>query len=129
MLLKQVLEIFELLDDPHASGQAVRELFISRGADEVTVTRVGGRDGSTDCISVRIAGKGKTGAPTLGIIGRLGGLGARPAVTGFVSDGDGALAALSAALKLIEMRKRGDILPCDVIVSTHICPDAPTEAP
>ncbi|MGO0916215.1 DUF1177 family protein, partial [Clostridioides difficile] len=37
-------------------------------------------------------GKLKGGdAPTLGILGRLGGIGARPEVIGFVSDGDGAL--------------------------------------
>lgn len=51
---------------------------------------------------------------------------ARPEVTGFVSDGDGALAALSAAAKLLDMQKNGDYLEGDVIISTHICPDAPT---
>ena len=65
-------------------------------------------------------------APTIGLLGRLGGLGARPEVTGFVSDGDGALAALSAAAKLLDMQKNGDYLEGDVIISTHICPDAPT---
>ena len=45
---------------------------------------------------------------------------------GAVSDGDGALAALTAALKLVEMNENGDVLEGDVIVATHICPDAPT---
>lgn len=90
-----------------------------------------GERGTTDSIKILIAGsEGKTAggtAPTLGIIGRLGGLGARPTMTGFVSDGDGALAAVAAGLKLAEMHTNGDILKGDVIVSTHICPDAPTQ--
>ena len=45
---------------------------------------------------------------------------------GAVSDGDGAVAALTAALKLVEMHENGDVLEGDVIVATHICPDAPT---
>lgn len=43
-----------------------------------------------------------------------------------MSDGDGALAAVAAAAKLVQMAKRGDRLPGDVIITTHICPDAPT---
>lgn len=77
-----------------------------------------------------IPGKnGKSGggtAPTLGIIGRLGGLGARPERIGFVSDGDGALAAIATGVKLGLMAQRGDQLPGDVIITTHICPNAPT---
>ncbi|MER6899770.1 DUF1177 domain-containing protein, partial [Amycolatopsis sp. NPDC000740] len=49
-----------------------------------------------------------------------------PEVTGFVSDGDGAAAALAAAAKLLSMRARGDVLAGDVLIGTHICPDAPT---
>ena len=43
-----------------------------------------------------------------------------------MSDGDGAVAALTAALKLVEMNENGDVLEGDVLVATHICPDAPT---
>lgn len=64
--------------------------------------------------------------PTLGILGRLGGLGARPEMIGYVSDGDGALAALAIVAKLLDMKKKGDVLPGDIFISTHICPDAPT---
>ena len=42
------------------------------------------------------------------------------------SDGDGALAALTVALKLAEMHHNDDILEGDVIIGTHVCPDAPT---
>ena len=89
-----------------------------------------GPKGTTDFVRIIIKGSdGKLSggsAPTLGVTGRLGGLGARPEMIGFVSDGDGALTAISAALKLCEMKKKGDVLPGDVIVTTHVCPDAPT---
>jgi hypothetical protein len=65
-------------------------------------------------------------APTLGVIGRLGGVGARPERIGLVSDADGAIAAIAVCAKLLRMRDRGDRLEGDVVVSTHICPDAPT---
>lgn len=131
MVLKQILEIFELMDKPQANGKELTDLLKSRGATEVSVETVTGDRGQTDSIKVLIAGsQGKTAggsAPTLGIIGRLGGLGARPTMTGFVSDGDGALAAVAAGLKLSEMHHNGDVLKGDVIISTHICPDAPTQ--
>ncbi|MBO0709317.1 MAG: DUF1177 domain-containing protein, partial [Candidatus Dormibacteraeota bacterium] len=63
-------------------------------------------------------------APTLGVIGRLGGVGARPARTGYVSDGDGALAALACALHLARVRGLGDDLAGDVRFATHVCPRA-----
>ncbi|UUZ97719.1 DUF1177 domain-containing protein [Paenibacillus sp. P25] len=72
-------------------------------------------------------GKSKGGsAPTFGIIGRLGGIGARPSRIGLVSDADGAVAAVAAGLKLADMQTKGDRLKGDVIITTHICPDAPT---
>lgn len=130
MLLRQVLDIYDLLDKPAASGEEVEGFLRSHGATDVTVERIGGERGGTDCIKVLIPGtSGKSSggsAPTLGIVGRLGGIGARPELIGAVSDGDGALAALAAALKLAEMHEAGDVLTGDVIVATHVCPDAPT---
>lgn len=105
MLYRQMLELFDMLDRPQACGEEVKKLMLERGADEVTVHTVEGTDdngnkGTTDCICILVKGKnGKSSggtAPTMGIIGRLGGLGARPEMIGFVSDGDGALAALTA---------------------------------
>lgn len=129
-MLKQVIDLFEILDRPDADGYKVAELFKETELKNIKVTRVKGEKGSTDFIRILIPGsEGKTNggkAPTLGIIGRLGGLGARPELIGFVSDGDGALAALSAGLKLGLMHRNGDILKGDVVVSTHICPNAPT---
>jgi hypothetical protein len=86
-------------------------------------------EGSTTFVRATVpgtAGKRSGGsAPTLGIIGRLGGIGARPALIGLVSDGDGAVTALACALKLGDMATAGDGLPGDVMVATHICPNAP----
>ena len=46
---------------------------------------------------------------------------------GLVSDADGAITAIAVALKLADMRKNGDMLDGDVIIATHICPNAPTQ--
>ena len=64
-------------------------------------------------------------SPTLGIIGRLGGIGARPHKIGLVSDADGAITALAAAAKIAVMRKKGDVLKGDVVIATHLCPSSP----
>lgn len=133
MLLRQVLELFDLLDKPSANGLEITNFIKNRGNEnvETIVDTVVGPKGNTDFVKILVKGKnGKSNhgtAPTLGIIGRLGGIGARPSLIGFVSDGDGALAALAAALKIAEMNKSGDVLFGDIIISTHICPTAPTK--
>ena len=38
MLVRQMLEIYDLLDTPQASGEAVAALLRERGAQDVTVT-------------------------------------------------------------------------------------------
>ncbi|ARF61436.1 MULTISPECIES: DUF1177 domain-containing protein [Streptomyces] len=133
-MLKYVLDIVELLDDPQVTGKAVvGYLDAAAGAEgsSAQVTTVMGDQGSTDFVLVRIPGsRGRASggdARTLGVVGRLGGIGARPEVTGLVSDADGATAAIATAAKLLDMRRRGDVLPGDVVVATHICPSAPTE--
>ncbi|SDZ44388.1 Protein of unknown function [Saccharopolyspora shandongensis] len=131
-MLKHVLDVVDLLDDPSITGaRVVAHLDEVAGESGLaTSTTVQGHQGTTDFVRVRIPGtRGKAAggdAPTLGVVGRLGGIGARPEVTGFVSDGDGAAAAISAAAKLLSMRARGDVLAGDVLISTHVCPDAPT---
>ncbi|WP_405079878.1 DUF1177 domain-containing protein [Paenibacillus chitinolyticus] len=130
MTLKQTMTVLDTLDSIYASGAKVKELFDAYPGVSVTVSKVSGEKGSTDFVKVVIPGtdgKSKGGsAPTFGIIGRLGGIGARPSRIGLVSDADGAVAAVAAALKLADMQTKGDALPGDVIVTTHICPDAPT---
>ena len=129
MVLKQVMEIYEILDSAKVNGQEVASFLKGRGITDVGITPIQSPRGSTEVVKVWIPGtKGrKSGgpSPTLGVIGRLGGVGARPQMIGLVSDADGAIAALSLALKLADMKKRGDALPGDVIVTTNICPNAP----
>ncbi len=128
-MLKQVMEIYELLDSPAVTGEDVANLLRSRGLTDISVKTIKGERGQTDFIKIRIPGtdgKQKAGsAPTLGVIGRLGGVGARPEMTGIVSDADGAITALSVALKLADMKAKGDELWGDVVVATHICPNSP----
>lgn len=131
MLLKQLVEVYDLLDDSRVDGKSVVDYLktIDPEVNAETYPLTGPR-GTTHMVKVRIPGSnGKEGGgsvPTLGILGRLGGLGARPEMIGYVSDGDGALAALTIAAKLLDMKNKGDVLPGDIFISTHICPDAPT---
>jgi hypothetical protein len=126
---RQALDLFEALDSAEADGAAAAAVLRRHGVENATVTTVSGTEGHTDFVRVVLEGtRGRSrgrDAPTLGVIGRLGGLGARPARIGFVSDGEGALVALTVAAKLGAMQQSGDALPGDVIVATHVCPRAP----
>jgi hypothetical protein len=131
-MLKQAIEVYELLDDARIDGTLVSAFLAGRGLSQISVLRIEGDRRSTDFVKILvpgISGKSKGGAsPTLGIIGRLGGIGARPERIGLVSDADGAVVALSCAAKLADMAQKGDLLAGDVIITTHICPHAPTQA-
>jgi hypothetical protein len=131
MALKQVLEILDLLDTATIDAAAIHDYFMNKGLDEseIDFQKVNENKGETLFIKIHIKGsdtqsKGKK-SPTLGIIGQLGGIGARPHKIGLVSDADGAISALAAAAKIAEMRARGDRLKGNVIVSTHLCPNSP----
>lgn len=125
MALRQVIDAYELLDSAHVNGAAVADCLARAGLSDIIVRRIEGAERFTDFIQIRVPGTDAE-APTLGIIGKLGGIGARPAQIGIVSDADGAIAAVALALKLAAMQTAGDVLPGDVILSTHICPAAPT---
>ena len=131
MLMKQIIDAYEVLDSTYVTGEKVKEYLLGIKPDaNIEVYELVGPKGSTDMLKVRIPGKnGKMNggdAPTIGLLGRLGGIGARPERIGFVSDGDGALCAVALAAKLLDMQKKGDFLEGDVFISTHVCPDAPT---
>jgi len=129
MSFAAVLAALDLLDSPTASGAEVAAALHAAGVDEVEVVPLRGESGGTDVVRAVVPGtrgrRAGADAPTLGIVGRLGGVGARPTHVGLVSDADGAVAAIACALKLGRMRQRGDRLPGDVILATHVCPDAP----
>lgn len=132
MSLQQTLCVYELIDSAAVSGDDIVALFTNFTAIEASSKTVQDEKGQSDFVRIVVPGsegklQGKN-APTLGIIGRLGGIGARPSRIGVVSDADGAIAAIAAALKLAEMREKGDVLLGDVIISTHICPTAPTRS-
>ncbi len=123
-MLSDVILIYDLLDDPNVNGSDIRKVFENYDV-EVRVKTLKSEKGKTDVVIVRIPGKGKENV--LGIIGQLGGVGARPNFLGLVSDGDGAVVALASALRLAKMRQKGDVLESDVVVATHVCPNAPIE--
>ena len=129
MLFKHLVDLYEILDTPNTSGAKVLEYLrsINNALDGETYT-LEGPNGTTDMIRIRIPGingKSTSGtAPTIGLLGHLGGLGSRPERIGFVSDGDGALTVLALAAKLLDMQKKGDCLEGDVFISTHVCPRA-----
>lgn len=123
-MFRAIQEVMELLESARAEGKTLQAWLHQNGARNVEVMRVEGEDGSTEFVRVTIASL-REGAPTLGIIGRLGGIGARPNKLGLVSDADGAIVALACAAKLAKLAKHGDMLPGNVIISTHICPTAP----
>lgn len=130
MSLSAVLAALDLLDAATVTGHVVADALRAAGLETIEVTPLTGPRGTTDAVRVAIPGSegrraGGT-APTLGIIGRLGGIGARPEQIGLVSDADGAVTAVACALKLARMRTQGDVLPGDVVVATNICPHAPT---
>lgn len=130
--MKQLIEVYDILDDSKVNGEKVKNYLLNIKQDaDIVVYPLKGDRGITDMIRIIIPGtKGKIRggeASTLGILGRLGGLGARPEMIGFVSDGDGALTVLAIAAKLLDMQTKGDYLEGDIIISTHICPNAPTK--
>ena len=130
-MLRQVLDVLDLIDTGTIDGQKITDLFSKYPNVIASTERVNGDAGYTDFVKIMIKGKtGKSnngGSPTLSIIGRLGGIGARPKYKGMVSDADGCVAALSVGLKLAQMQTYLDELEGDVVITTHICPNAPTE--
>ncbi|MCI6259684.1 DUF1177 domain-containing protein [Pyramidobacter sp. SM-530-WT-4B] len=132
MSLFHTMNALELLDSPSASGESVKKALTAAGVPEsqISVKTVHGPKGSTNFVKTWFYGsEGKHNggtAPTIGIVGRLGGVGARPERIGLVSDGDGAVSAVAVAMKLGDMAQKGDVLKGDVFVSTHICPNSPT---
>lgn len=126
MPLRHVLAALDLLDGPVRGSDVAPAL--EKAGLEVSVERVVD-GGATDFLCITVPGRaGKAGggtAPTTGIVGRLGGVGARPHALGLVSDGDGAVTAVAAALALARLAANGDRLDGDVVIATHVCPEAP----
>jgi Protein of unknown function (DUF1177) len=116
------------------NGQSVVTLFApwAEFGVKVAVTTVNNEppanpESATDFVSILIpgtSGKSRGGnARPLGIIGRNGAIGGRPVRIGMISDADGPIGAIAAALRLAKMKAGGDSLPGDVIVTTHLSKD------
>jgi hypothetical protein len=131
MALKQVIEIYELLEASFIEEKKLKDHFQEKGIDDTewNFHPVKGEKGETNFVKIQINGTDGRSlggrAPTLGIIGRLGGIGARPHKIGLVSDADGAITALASASKILDLRNKGDRLRGDVIITTHLCPTSP----
>ncbi|UCE41697.1 MAG: DUF1177 domain-containing protein [Candidatus Aminicenantes bacterium] len=131
MALKQVLEILDLMECAVIEEKIVSNYFMEKGLDKrnLELQSVRGEKGETTFVKIQIFGtdgrlRGGQ-SPTLGIIGRLGGIGARPDKIGLVSDADGAIAALACASKILDLNRKGDSLKGDIIISTHLSPSSP----
>jgi hypothetical protein len=134
MALSQVITAYDLLDSAIVMGNDVVDLFARYKSLGVVATSTAVNDDQpntdpswiTYFIKVLIPGTaGKTQAgtyPTLGVDGRSGSTGARPQEIGMVSDGDGPVCGLATALKLADMKSKGDDLLGDVIVTFHVSP-------
>lgn len=131
MAFKQVLEIWDMLERAVINENIIKTHYMEKGLSEqaLTLQSVTGEKGETTFIKIQIngtEGHAEGGqAPTLGIIGRLGGIGARPEKMGFVSDADGAIVAMASASKILDMSRKGDRLKGDVIITTHLSPCSP----
>ncbi|WP_116474735.1 DUF1177 domain-containing protein [Zobellella maritima] len=129
MSLQQTLTVYELLDGANVTGDAVLQLFepYREFGVEVSVEQVT-EESRADFIRILVKGEnGKSNggsARTLGLVGRNGAIGARPDRLGMVSDADGAVTVIAAALKLAQTKARGDRLEGDVIVTTHLSTNA-----
>ena len=74
MVLKQVIDVKEIIDDGRVSGKEIVKLFQNFEFINIEVTEVSGEKGKTDFVKIIIPGtNGKVNggsAPTIGIIGR-----------------------------------------------------------
>lgn len=124
MTFRAVLDTLDVLGRPDVRGGDVAEHLAPYGV-EVEVETVRGADAATDFVSCLVPGV-DADRPTLGIVGRLGGLGARPEQIGLVSDADGAIVAIAAAAQLGLLATLGERVAGPVRVHTHICTRART---
>ena len=126
--MKHVIDAIDLLDRKEVLPDDVEKFFKKYNIENYELKEIKGTKGKTLFVKIFIEfvkEESEKQIKTLGIIGRLGGVGARPHFVGLVSDADGAIVALATAFKLAEMKTRGDYLNCNVIITTHISTHSP----
>lgn len=129
MSFKSAMKAYEVLDSAYVTGEQVVKMFLEAGADEASFEHLEG-NGFTDIVRVFLKGKkGRSSggtAPTLDLSASLIGVGARPATSGILGDGDGAVVVCAAGLKFLDMKKKGDQLEGDVVILMNVTAAAPT---
>lgn len=124
MVLKELIEIYELLDNPNLTKNDIFRTFEGFNNKKMFINTLRYKNNKTYTIQIKIPGlNGKTiggNYPTLGIIGRLGRVSLYPKKIGTVSDADGAIVALTVAKKLLKLNNIVDF-NSDIIITTHLC--------
>ena len=123
-LASSIIRVIDILDSPSVREEDIEDLVKLCGSASTEFERLRSEKGET--LFTRIVfdfGKGRR----IGIIGRLGGVGARPHIVGMVSDADGAIVALAVAEKLARMCSRKEDLVGRYVITTNISPHAPVK--
>ena len=69
MAMKQALEMFDVLDNAGVNGRVVEDMLRSRGIEQIEVTTIKGKKGSTDFVRAIVPGlKGRSTGGRLSLI-------------------------------------------------------------
>ncbi|MEM1610791.1 MAG: DUF1177 family protein [Sulfolobales archaeon] len=117
-----VIRVIDILDAPRVGEEDIEQLVSGCREASIHFERLKGEKGETLFTKIVFDFGGGRG---IGIIGRLGGVGARPHLIGMVSDADGAIVALAVAEKLGRMCSRGEELMGRFVIATHISTNSP----
>lgn len=121
-MASSIIRIIDLLDSPRVEEREVEELVRVCRDSQVEFERLKSERGET--LFTRIIfdfGRGRS----IGVIGRLGGVGARPSMIGLVSDADGAIVSLAVAERIARMCSKREDLVGRFVITTHISTHSP----
>ncbi|HWQ17937.1 MAG TPA: DUF1177 domain-containing protein [Sulfolobales archaeon] len=123
-LASSIIRVIDILDSPSINEEDIEGLVKQCKNSSIEFERLKSEKGETLFTKIVFDfGRGRR----IGVIGRLGGVGARPHVIGMVSDADGAIVALAVAEKLARMCSKGENLVGKYVITTHISPQAPVK--
>jgi hypothetical protein len=121
-MVPSIVKVIDILDSPEVREEEIRGLVAQCKEASIEFERLRGKGGETLFTKI-VFDFG--GGRSIGVIGRLGGVGARPHILGMVSDADGAIVALAIAERLARMCSKGEELVGRYIVTTHISTHSP----
>ncbi len=119
-----LIRVIDLLDRPKIYEDDIEQIIEPCKKASIEFEHIKGEKGET--LFTRIV-YDFGGGRSIGIIGRLGGIGARPHIVGMVSDADGAIVALAVAEKLARMCSREEDLVGRISIATHISTHSPVK--